>query len=315
MRMASQLMRFLLCSLATARPQMSLSVLLQMFLKQAAGQKLREAVFDAAKGDGQPASNAADEASHDAPVANLPPCHTGLVFALGLEAAPLEDKLAGVVNIRGGEFTMRHGGLAGRGVVIVPEAVGREKAARATEALIAGHKPKWIIAAGMAGALRQGLKRGDIVMPDVILGETGERLAIDFHISTEQLAAMPGLHVGPLITVDHVILKPAKKTALGLLHGALAVDMETLAVAEVCRREKQRFLAVRVISDTVDDELPADVERLLTRNTTAKRIGAAAGAVFRRPSTVKDLWKLRETATTCATKLAKFLEGVIAQLP
>ena len=32
------------------------------------------------------------------------------------------------------------------------------------------------------------------------------------------------------------------------------------AVAEVCRREKQRFLAVRVISDAVDEELPADVE-------------------------------------------------------
>ncbi len=90
--------------------------------------------------------------------------------------------------------------------------------------------------------------------------------------------------------------------------------METLAVAEVCQRERQRFLAVRVISDALEEELPADVEHLVTRTTWARRIGAAAGTVIRRPSTVKDLWRFRETALVCAKKLAEFLPGVIDQL-
>ena len=90
--------------------------------------------------------------------------------------------------------------------------------------------------------------------------------------------------------------------------------METLAVAEVCQREKQRFLAVRVVNDAVDDELPADVERLVRKKTWVRRVSAAAGTIVRRPSTVKDLWRFRETAIVCSQRLAKFLEGVVEQL-
>jgi adenosylhomocysteine nucleosidase len=91
--------------------------------------------------------------------------------------------------------------------------------------------------------------------------------------------------------------------------------METLAVAQVCKQEKQRFLAIRAITDTVDDELPRDVERLLNRPTMVRKLGAAAGSIVRRPSAAKDLWKLRESAITAADRLAKFLVGVVEQLP
>jgi len=151
------------------------------------------------------------------------------------------------------------------------------------------------------------------VMPDAIMGEDGQRLAIDLRMSAADQSS--GLHVGPLLTIDRVAFKVEQKRQLGKQFGALAVDMETLGVAEVCQREKQRFLAVRVISDGVDDQLPPDVERLVRKKTWVRRIGAAAGTIVRRPSTVKDLWRFRETAHACSRKLAKFLEGVVEQLP
>jgi adenosylhomocysteine nucleosidase len=246
--------------------------------------------------------------------ADLPPCHVGLVFALALEAGAFEDKLAGKIAVRGSQFTAWQGGLNGRGIVVIHAGVGQVNAAAATTALILGHKPKWVISAGLAGGLQPGVKRGDIVMPDCILGEDGRRLAIDLAISPEQKAATPGLHVGALLTIDRVAYKAAEKRNLGVRHGALAVDMETVGVAEVCRREKLRFMAVRVISDAVNEELPPDVERLITRTTWARRIGAAAGTIVRRPSTVKDLWRFRETTLVCAKKLAGFLEGVVERL-
>ncbi len=248
------------------------------------------------------------------PDSNLPACHVGLVFAIGLEAGAFEDRLAGKIAVRGSHFTAWQGGLNGRSIVVTHSGVGQVNAAAAATALILGHRPQWIISAGLAGGLHPSIKRGDIIMPDVVLGENGRRLAIDLHISAQQKSAMPGLHVGPLLTIDRVAFKAAEKRRLGATHSALAVDMETLAVAEVCQRERQRFLAVRVISDTVDEELPADVEHLVTRTTWARRIGAAAGTVIRRPSTVKDLWRFRETALVCAKKLADFLPGVIDQL-
>jgi len=150
------------------------------------------------------------------------------------------------------------------------------------------------------------------VMPDAIVGEDGQRLAIDLRMSAGDQAS--GLHVGPLLTIDRVAFGAEQKRQLGKQHGALAVDMETLGVAEVCQREKQRFLAIRAISDGVDDELPPDIERLVRKKTWVRRLGAAAGTIVRRPSTVKGLWRFRETALACSRKLAKFLEGAIEQL-
>lgn len=248
------------------------------------------------------------------PDSNLPRCHVGVVFALALEAGAFEDRLAGKIAVRSSQFTALQGGLNGRGIVVVHGGVGQVNAGAATTALILGHKPDWIISAGLAGGLHSNVKRGDIIIPDCIVGEDGRRLEIDVSFSPQQKAAMPDLHVGPLLTIDRVAFKAAEKHQLGKKYSALAVDMETLAIAEICRREKQRFLCVRIVSDAADEELPADVERLLTRTTWSRRIGAAAGVVIRRPSTVKDMWRLRETVLVCAKKLSTVLEGVIAQL-
>ncbi len=251
---------------------------------------------------------------HNFPEANLRPCHVGLVYALALEAASLEAQLSGVISINASGFTIRQGGLNRRGVVVIHAGVGKKNAEKAAKALIIGHRPKWVISAGLAGGLNPDVKRGDIVMADAVLSEAGRRLAIDLQISPAEQAANPDLHLGSLLTIDRVAFKAAEKRHLGERHNALAVDMETLGVAEVCRREKQRFLAVRVISDAVDEELPADIERLVTRKTLVRRIGATAGTILRRPSVVKDLWRFRETAHVCSERLAKFLVGVIEQL-
>jgi len=244
--------------------------------------------------------------------ANLSPCQVGVVFAMGLEAEAFENRLSGVIAIHGGRFTVKQGGLQGRGVVVIRSGVGSENAAAATAALIAGHRPRFVISAGLAGGLQSHIKCGDIVMPDAIVAEDGRRLAINLRVPAGEQSA--GLHVGPLLTIDHVAFKADQKRQLGRQQGALAVDMETLGVAEVCQREKQRFLAIRVISDGVDDELPPDVERLIRKKTWMRRVSAAAGTIMRRPSTVKDLWRFRETAHICSRRLATFLVGAIEQL-
>ena len=82
----------------------------------------------------------------------------------------------------------------------------------------------------------------------------------------------------------------------------------------MCSDEKVRFLSVRIISDGVDDELPIEIERLLDQPSFAGKLGAAAGAIFRRPSSVKDMWKLKEDAIQASDRLAKFLAGTIRQL-
>lgn len=243
------------------------------------------------------------------------PCDVGVVFALGIESGGFEDLLEGRISIRGENFAVQQGGLRGRHVVVVRSGIGRRAAREATERLIAGHRPAWIISAGFAGALQPQLRPGDIVMANSVVDQHGERLAIDVTISDDERSRHPNLHVGRLVTADRIVHRAADKRALGERYEALAVDMETLAVAEVCLRRAVRFLAIRVISDAMGEELPDDLNRLVDSRTAARRAGAVVGALFKRPSSAKDMWNLRERALVASDRLATFLKGVVPQLP
>ena len=68
-------------------------------------------------------------------------------------------------------------------------------------------------------------------------------------------------------------------------------------------------------ADAVDDTLPPEIDRLMRQKTMAGKLGAAAGAIFSRPTAAKDLWDLRGMALKSSDRLAKFLAGMIEQLP
>ena len=121
------------------------------------------------------------------------------------------------------------------------------------------------------------------------------------------------LFVGRLLTADEMIRSVDQKRQLGEQHSALAVDLESLAVAQVARERKTRFLAIRVISDDFSADLPPEVMSIVGA-TGSVRFGAALGSIWKRPAAVKDLWRLREQAQTASSHLASFLDGVILQL-
>jgi len=244
-----------------------------------------------------------------------PRCDVAVILALASEAGGLEERLTDPVVIRGHGIVVRRGRLEDRLLAVVRSGAGRDAAASATEAVIRGHQPGWVISAGFAGGLDPKLERGDVLMADHLVDTAGEQLDIDLTVDPTELAKTPGVHVGRLLTADRIIRTPDEKRSLGEKHAAVAVDMETFAVAQVCRGAKVRLMAVRVISDAADDELPPDVEHLLKQATAPGKIGAAAGAVFRRPGSLKDMLQLKETALAASERLAKFLVGMIGQMP
>lgn len=281
-------------------------MLLQSWIQQQAREKVYESVRRAA--DSQVKTPA------DEPLSPPPPADVGLVFALGVESGGLIDLLDGVLTTPTPRFTVRQGGCRGRSVVLIESGMGCILAAQATEMLIAAHHPPWIISAGFAGAVNACMQRGDLVLVNYAADMHGNGLAIDVRMSPEELKKHPGLHVGRVITADKIVRTREEKLALGEQFQSLALDMETYAVAEVCRQHKVKFLALRVISDTVDDELPVDIENLARQRTVAAQLGAAASAIWKRPSSVKQMWQLKEAAIVGSDRLAKFLVGMIPQL-
>lgn len=295
--------------------------LLRNWLMTQAKDRLREAASQAAQGaTTSSATGSRAEGSPKTAAEQGPPevkrevCHVGVVFALGIEAGGLADALAGVVRTHAAGFVFREGGLDGRRVVLVESGVGCEAAARATQALVQGHKPQWIISAGYAGGLSDRVAQGDVILADEIVDADGHSLAIDFKLAPDDVQSMRHVHVGRVLSLDRVVGRAEEKQSLGARHAALAVDMETMGVAEACRREKVRFLSVRIITDAVGRTLPGDIDYLVKKKSTAGRLGAAAGAILRRPSSIKDMWQLKEDALVASDRLGRFLIGIIGQL-
>jgi hypothetical protein len=65
--------------------------------------------------------------------------------------------------------------------------------------------------------------------------------------------------------------------------------------------------SVRVVSDTADQELPAEVAALAAPQSAARRLGRALGAIGRRPRAAFDLWRVWEHAVVDGRTLATAL--------
>ena len=232
----------------------------------------------------------------------------GIVAALGIEVAPLLAKLTRVRKYSGAKFSVVEGELAGKVVAVVLAGAGRARAQRGAEVLLAGHRPRWLISAGFAGALNPRFHRNDLVLASEVVNLEGSRFAIDLAVPDS-----PGLHSGRLLTVDEIVRTAAEKADLRQTHAADLVDMETSSVAALCAERGVRFLSVRVISDEATTDLPPEVLAILGRSG-GLRLGAALGAVWKRPSSVKDLLALRTTALEAAETLATFLLEALPRL-
>lgn len=301
---------------------MLLRWLVNNYLREAAEGKVREvsgqlkqSVLDEIDSSSRSLTTSPRPAPSDRPPSEeFLPCDVAFIFALGIESGGLVDCLKGSETSRHPHGSEHAGKLAGQEVVIVESGVGQRAAARATSEAIKFYKPRWVISAGFAGGLTDDLLRGHIVMADELANLAGERLAVGLKLDPSSVAGMKGLHIGRLLTVDTILRQPAERRRLAEQHGAIACDMESSAVAATCREHGVPFMAIRVISDAVDDELPPEIEHLLAQKSLAGKLGAATGAILKRFSAAKDLWKLREDALKASDRLAKFLIGVVEQL-
>lgn len=240
----------------------------------------------------------------------------GIVSALKLEIDPLLDKFDRVKRYSGGDFTFRGGFLRDIRIAAVECGIGRKRAERATHALIDAHSPQWLLSVGFAGGLTDSLRVGDVVVANRIVPSTmaapgdDDGLRIDIKMPSDE---KQGLYIGRLATSEQIVHTVAAKQDLAARTGAIAVDMESLAVAEVCRERKVRFIAVRGISDDCSADLPSEVLSVLG-GTGSIRAGAVVGALWKRPSSYKDLWRLRQNAVLAAERMALFLVSMLKQM-
>ena len=188
----------------------------------------------------------------------------GLVVVAG--AFPRELKhiraLGRFSKVSKGGIHFEQGVIRGMDVALVVSGAGDARAYSAAREAVRSLSPTAYISVGLSGGLAGGLKPGEVVLGESTGFATGKRYQADKAVLDRVIAAV-ACRVGPLLASERVIVTAAQKRAAGAATMCMAVDMETCGAARAASEAGVPFLAIRAISDTVDEDLPVDFNRFM----------------------------------------------------
>jgi adenosylhomocysteine nucleosidase len=267
----------------------------------------------------------------------------GLVAVHG-ESPPLRQVLEEERREPYGEATIYVGCIGGQAVALAEVLLGPVNAALGAQALITYYGVKGLISLGSAGALDGSLSPGDLVVaqravvhdagvfgghhfePSGVMGRgrqgrIGFRRAFqaDPRLVAEAMAAAQRLgepvQIGTVVTGNQTIFSAARKRWLHQTFGALAVEMETAAVAQAAVAHGLPWVAVRAISDSATDDLIVDFGRLrlfLDENRPAWRQRASRwGYLFTHPAAGRRLRHLRQGLALASVRASRLVEAML----
>jgi len=220
----------------------------------------------------------------------------GIVAALPGEARPLAGRRVdpgGVWRSDGG-VDLR---LAG---------IGPGRAAAAAERLLAGGATA-LASWGSAGALAADLTAGALLLPRTVVAADGEVLAVDAAWQRRLLDCLAShlpVATGPLVEVLAVVATPADKASLRRRTDAVAVDMESVAVARCARRAGVPFVVVRAVVDGAATALPGVAIAALDGLGRVRPLRLVAG-LLREPRAWPALGELRRGFRACQATLGR----------
>ncbi|MDQ6996561.1 MAG: hypothetical protein Q9M82_03765 [Mariprofundus sp.] len=155
-------------------------------------------------------------------------------------------------------------------VCLVISGIGAERAAIAAAELIR-HGVGALLSWGCAGGLSANLQPGDLLLPESVLPQASPSYAsaphasailhVDRHWHACLLEQYPTASTGTLAESASILTEPMHKTAFHQSTGAVAVDMESAAIAKAARDAQLPFMAIRAIADDVETDMPACVHQ------------------------------------------------------
>ena len=183
------------------------------------------------------------------------------------------------------------------------------KGARAFLSSLLKEKPDLCISSGLAGGLRPELKSGEIVVArETLLVNGGKKfrsrpLLVNL---AEETGATP---VNVFLTNTQVICQAKSKRSMSEF--GEVVEMESFHVLTRAREKQVPALAIRAISDTVEEDLPLDFGRAIGADGQI-RYGQLLLQAGRNPHKIPAMISFAKQSEKAAQNLADFLDRYIA---
>jgi adenosylhomocysteine nucleosidase len=246
-----------------------------------------------------------------------------IFYAFSREAAALKRRFESRTPLEMAGLKGFRGRLGGVEVAGIATGIGIERARQAARrAFEKIPEAKLAISTGVAGALSEGLAAGDLIVADrLVLSAEGrgdsaaQVLSIDRgeleRLQESLRAAAIPFSTGAMLTSARALTTVADKRGAKAATGAVAVDMESAAIADEARIRGVPFVCVRAILDTADEdvigaELPDE-----DGNVAPLR---AAGFLIRNPGAIVKLSRLGRNLGIAAKSLADAIEAVVRHL-
>ena len=202
-----------------------------------------------------------------------------IIGAMDCEISAIKKEMFDLKEENYADLKIFTGTINGKFIILAQSGVGKVNAALNTQYIIDTYKPNIIINTGVAGGISEDLDIGDVVIGtylvqhdfDVtVLGYakgymcTGvekdkptkyycdKELVKSFQSCLEQNMSKQKIHLGIIASGDKFISGKEIKKEINEYFGAIAVEMEGCAIAQVATKNKIPFVVTRAISDLAD---------------------------------------------------------------
>ena len=195
-----------------------------------------------------------------------------IMGAMPEEIEPLIEKLDNVTTTIYAANKYYEGTYKGKEVVVAYSKIGKVFATLTATMLIEKFGCDILLFSGVAGAISDELKIGDLIIADGLCqhdlditafghpfgyvpeGEVCIPTDVGLRNIAKEVAAAKGIELkeGVIATGDQFIANPEKKEWIGEVFKAHALEMEGASVAVVCNALNVPFFILRAISDAAD---------------------------------------------------------------
>jgi adenosylhomocysteine nucleosidase len=199
-------------------------------------------------------------------------------------------------------------------VVVALSGMGSMNAETALEYVCVRYDPEFILSLGFGGALYEGAKIGEIIWSGrfFLVGE-------DLMETLESTGAIEALgkvscdfsiREGSILTIEKWTAKSEIKKFLTPGISFPVCDMETFFLAKLSKKKGLPFMAVRAVTDLVDEEIPPEFLSV-SDETGTYQMSRALRLVFSKPTLLKNIIRIGRNSGVASNNLSQFVKALI----
>ncbi|HUI67916.1 MAG TPA: hypothetical protein VL087_06880 [Nitrospirota bacterium] len=208
-------------------------------------------------------------------------------------------------------------------IIAIQTGIGAANTETAFWRVLQKFRPDIVLSAGFGGALYEDAKIGDIVWSSRALLIGGDRTRQHEHPAED---AVPGSDLGnrigkklrertaarevSIVTLQEMMTKSKIKKMIPYDLPFPVCDMETFYLARLAHQNRVPFLAIRSITDRLDEDVPPEL-LAVTDATGRYRFSRAFGLLLAKPKLIPASIRLGRNAARASKNLGKALDSLV----